>query len=258
MHSVPLRPQSNARIERFIQELEKGTAAAMDHARAPYPLWSYAVRHWCFNRARRPRPGKTMSPYEMTYERPPPETLFPFACRVTYKDPEHLKFGNRHREAIALCYGPQESVVCLDAEEFFEEGKAKVVTTPDVQLFPSEFPFREKEYAAASLGKFTEAFTRHYNTRMNCQGEEYNKHGQPICILCKKLKLTTPITCKACLQGTPHPKGCPGPGCRRARCQGHDVFGDQSDPPPASVEEEKDDDEEQKMDLSRSPHVRMT
>ena len=36
--SVPLRPQSNAKIERFIQELQKGVAAAMAHARAPYKL----------------------------------------------------------------------------------------------------------------------------------------------------------------------------------------------------------------------------
>ena len=134
------------------------------------------------------RPGQEKSPYVLTYDREPTETLFPFCCRVTYKDPDHRKFGNRHLEAIALCYGPQGSVVCLDAKEFFEEGKAKVVTTPDVQLYPNEFPFREKGYAAADLGKFNESFTRHYATRINCQGEEYNKHGQPICILCKKLK----------------------------------------------------------------------
>ena len=46
--TVPRRPQSHASIERFILELEKGIATSLSHARAPYRLWSYAARHWCF------------------------------------------------------------------------------------------------------------------------------------------------------------------------------------------------------------------
>ena len=58
----------------------------------------------------------------------------------TYHDPEYKKFANRHVEGIAVGYGPQQSVIVLDQKKFFDEGVAHFVTTPHVQLHPSELP----------------------------------------------------------------------------------------------------------------------
>ena len=86
-----------------------------------------------------------------------------------------MKFGERQKEGIAIGYGPQGSVVILDQEEYLKNGTAVIVTTPDVQLHPSEFPFRTAGWAEPNLDKLSSAFTRHYHRRLQVQGQKYDK-----------------------------------------------------------------------------------
>lgn len=173
-----------------------------------------------------------------------PETLFPFACGASYHDPNYKKFESRQLPAVALGYGPHNSIVVLDWNTWKADGTAKFVTTPDVQLHPESFPFKDDNDERPDLTKLTEAFTEHYANRVRAQGEVYDKRGRLICVICNKLKMRTEIPCKHCKLSTKHPKGRPGPGCLRARCLGHGILGDQGDPTPVELaDEEKDDDE---------------
>ena len=94
----------------------------------------------------------------------------------------------------------------LDQEEYLKNGTAVIVTTLDVQLHPSEFPFRTAGWAEPNLDKLSSAFTRHYHRRLQVQGQKYDRQGRPICILCEKLLTDAPVTCGYCLTGAPHKK----------------------------------------------------
>lgn len=257
--SVPNRPQSNARIERLIQEIEKGVAACMYHARAPYKLWGYGIRHWCFNKSRtRADPDDPKStPFYGTYEKEHEETLFPFCCGCSYRDEDYQKFGPRQRDGIAVGYGTQHSVIVMDAEDFFTDGKARFITTPSVQLHKDVFPFKERGHEMPDLAKFTSAFTQHFRQRLEVQEAEYDRVGRLICPICKKLKTTDPVTCVACNTGVRHDrKGRPGPGCLRSRCPGHDENKDQGEPTAAPAPADYED-EEAVVPVGAPPSPRM-
>ena len=67
--SLPCRPQTNARAERFHRTLAEGMRSLMLMSGLPYVFWAFCLAAFVYPKARSPTPDGGPSPYERRFDR---------------------------------------------------------------------------------------------------------------------------------------------------------------------------------------------
>ena len=218
--SLPRRPQTNSRAERFHRTLGKGMGCLMLASGVPYVFWAFVLAAFVFLYARSPAVSGGPSPYELRFGRSYDiDALKPFgsACFFLEAKEELLKFEPRGRLGVVLGYGQLHSYYVLDFQHYIEtRGEARVVHTRDVK-FPSpvRYPFRELEAQEPDAGIWVQ---RLFEEPVENRTATSNEHGK--CSLCELWATESEPTCRACLLGGRR-KHDMSSGCVRARCLGH-------------------------------------
>lgn len=215
--SLPEKPQTNSKEERFHDSLTRCVRASLKFSNIPVKFWSFCLLMVIFHLARTPdnrKDGKT--PRSRKTGRDHTETIVPFGCRAVYYDEKSSKFAPKGIEGCVLGYGASGGYVIMDMREYeFSKGGLTLRTTRDCKLFPREFPFRKLAEQYAHHEAWTFAVTGYENIDYRV-----DHAGKLRCVQCGKLITNEPVTCKACLKGTEHKRGRPNAGCLYARCKG--------------------------------------
>ena len=145
--SLPYRPQTNARAERFHRTLAEGMRSLMLMSRLPYVFWAFCLAAFVYLYARSPTTDGGPSPFERRFDRVyDVSRRQPFGSACFFLEETSLqKFEPRGRLGVVLGYGRLESYVVLDYEHYVQsKGEARIVKTRDVRFMPDlRFPFLE-------------------------------------------------------------------------------------------------------------------
>ena len=219
------RSESNAVIERWIQELEKGTGATMLHANMPAQFWSRAARTFKYNYEKSfvnttgPFAGKT--PFEATWAYEYQGQLLVFGCEISFlaKTTERDKLESRGKRGVFLTYGSEGSIEVLDFDEFRATGTYRTLMTRDWQADRTSFPFKNVRITPAGQ---EQVFNFVDEETLAIPEDIYeDANGVKRCRVCDKVAQTQPVTCGRCLRQLVHGRGRRGVGCRHGRCPGH-------------------------------------
>ena len=113
--SLPNRPQTNARAERFHRTFAEGMRSLMLMSGVPYVFWPFCVAAFVFLYARTAPASGQSSPLELRFSRPyKVESLHPFGSACYFFEEQQLdKFEPRGRLGVVLGYGRLHSYVLL-------------------------------------------------------------------------------------------------------------------------------------------------
>ncbi|CAE8647157.1 unnamed protein product, partial [Polarella glacialis] len=178
--SIPDRPMTNARAERFHLDLENGIRCSLFESGLPYEMWGKAAVMWSLNRGRSPlESGPT--PYFLKMKEDSLLTLRPFGMGVIYLNDSAAKFEPKGRLGVVLGYAQRKSVEILDVAAF-QRGVIRIITTRDFKDFPALcFPFKELE-ASRGIGWQFECVL-----------------DRQLCKTCRHVIAVVPVTCEQCL-----------------------------------------------------------
>eukprot|EP00931_Biecheleriopsis_adriatica_P065039 TRINITY_DN3965_c1_g1_i1.p1 TRINITY_DN3965_c1_g1~~TRINITY_DN3965_c1_g1_i1.p1 ORF type:complete len:1301 (-),score=320.83 TRINITY_DN3965_c1_g1_i1:1146-5048(-) len=229
--SLPRRPQTNSRTERFHRTLAEGMGCMFLASGVPYVFWVFCMMAFIFIYARTPSPSGAPSPFEQRFGREADLShLQPFgsACYFLDDNTHREKFDPRGRLGVVLGYGKLQSFKVLDWEHYIEtKGEARIVDTRDVKFPPvMRFPFLE---LGASNPDHVLWAHRLFALAPEAPTATANETGR--CDLCWKWATEEEASCKACTLGGRRRHDM-SKGCLRARCHGHasiDVL--HTDPP---------------------------
>jgi hypothetical protein len=148
--SVPARPQTHSRSERFHRELENVVRTYLYQSGLPYTFWAEAVRMATENMNRTADVGK-VSPHELRFGSTSRMTLAPFGAGVRYlieERPRGRKLAPRSAPGLAIGYATAKALRVLDLEKYIATQNIKVVTTRDYRFVPGadgpfSFPYVE-------------------------------------------------------------------------------------------------------------------
>lgn len=223
------RSESNAVIERWIEEEERGTAAAMLHAGATpnFPsLWSRAAKVFDYNYEKLHTIAdgafKGLSPFEATWGREFQGETYPFGCLCSFvaRENERDKFERRSRDGVFLQYGTEGSVEALDLPYLKENRIIRTLYTRDFQMDPTDFPLRDVKRQV--LPGEAEVF-QFVDEEMRILPDDWELDDKNVrrCKKCQLVVMSQPVTCHRCIHDMRHGRGRKGVGCRKGRCRGH-------------------------------------
>ena len=256
--SLPFRPQTNSRAERFHRTMAESIRCMMLASGVPYAFWAFCLMAFMYLYARAGNP----SPLELKHGKQyviNDMPLFGTACFYLADKNRSLKFEPTGRRGVIIGYGQLHSYYVLDFQHYVDTaGEARIVQTRDVR-FPKqeEFPFQ-------NLKSQSDDFSLWLNRLFDepVEGGTIHADAQGRCQLCEGWAVTSEPTCRACLYGgrRVHDRGI---GCLRARCQGHASLdippppndaprppppGDQGDGPEPPGDDSMDDDNDEDND----------
>ena len=215
--SLPFRPTSNSRAERWHRTLEEGMRCSFVQSMLPYVFWPLVAIHWCYVYARSFKRPTGVTPYMFRYGRDfQRDRLKPMGCRCFFlaAKEERAKFASTGCEGVLLGHGRLQSYVVLDFELYVKtKGNIRVLQTRDVK-FPAvtSFPF-------VQLGvedKNTEQWIKKLFT---AEGSKLDS-GDGTCIICGLFLPNCKMTCPACRKWT-HRTHSYDKTCELMRCKGH-------------------------------------
>ena len=218
--SLPNRPQTNARAERFHRTLAEGMRSLMLMSGVPYVFWAFCLTAFVFLYARTAPASGQSSPFELRFGRPyNVESLHPFGSACYFLEEQQLdKFEPRGRLGVVLGYGRLHSYVVLDFEHYtHSKGEVRIINTRDVRFLPEpRFPFHELQMFSPDAALWVaRLFSYDVELVVATAGDD----GR--CKLCQLWPVSEgPITCKACLSRG-RKRHDLTPGCVRGRCHGH-------------------------------------
>ncbi|CAE7569646.1 RE1 [Symbiodinium sp. CCMP2592] len=234
--SLPRRPQTNSRAERFHRTVAEGMACLFVASGVPYAFWTFCLMAFLFVYARSPGAGGADSPYQMRFNRSYDlSKLRPFGSACYYLSEEHEKFASRGRLGVVLGYSRLQSYYVLDFEHYVEtKGEARIVHTRDVRFPPQvRWPFHELGMDNPDAAYWAQ---RLFEPEVLQPTPVAGDDGR--CVLCGLWATDADIHCRGCLLGGGRRRHVDGPGCLRARCGGHAFLDVQ--PPPDSPETSMD------------------
>ena len=87
----------------------RGGTTTLMAANGPIVLWSYAMRHFCFNdyRCTGYAANEGRVPYDVVHNRPYEGLCVPWGCAVQYLTTEADKFASRRKPGIIVGYGSE-------------------------------------------------------------------------------------------------------------------------------------------------------
>ena len=235
MFTIPYRPTTNAKAERFHRTLGDGVRTNFARSCLPYAFWFLRVGHWAYNYARAPR-FEAKNPWELRMQEEYPHTqkLTGWGEGCVYlnddTDPDMIraKFEPRGREGVILGYGPVGSYKVLDLKLFLEDRKIKIMTTRDVTVRRGHYPLADGTAQSTLSGELQRGdvlLDRLFNTGERealPMGELDDGKGK--CRVCKRWLASpdAPFTCSKCT----HPESTRSKHsydarCKRGRCRGH-------------------------------------
>ena len=248
--SLPYRPQTNARAERFHRTLAEGMRSLMLMSGLPDVFWAFCLAALGYLYARSPTPDGGPSPRERRFDRVYDiSRRQPFGSACFFLEETSLpKFEPRGQLGVVLRYGRLESYVVLDYEHYVQsKGEARIVKTRDVRFMPElRFPFLKlREQHPDSM----HWLARLFELVPDDLGPTADASGK--CTLCGLRATNCEVSCTACLSRNRRAKHDQSPGCLQARCFGHaslDEFdnssllpsGGPSPPPPPHAPQDRD------------------
>lgn len=141
------RSESNAIIERWIQELERGTAAQSLQANLPHPFWSRSARVFEFiyetTYVIQSGPAAGLTPHEATFKCEYQGELLVYGCGVSYLSKERDKFESRSLPGVFVCYATEGSIEVLDLTTLEVSRVFRTLITRDYQADCTYFPLKE-------------------------------------------------------------------------------------------------------------------
>ena len=138
--SVPARPQSHSRAERFNQELENVVRTSLYQSGLLYTFWSEAVRMATENFKRTADFGET-SPHEKRFGEISTVTFAPFGTGVRYlieERPKGKKLAPRSAPGLTIGYATARSLRVLDLQLYVTNQTIKIFTTRDYRFVPGD------------------------------------------------------------------------------------------------------------------------
>ena len=217
--SLPRRPQTNSRAERFHRTVAEGMACLFVASGVPYAFWTFCLMAFLFVYARSPGAGGVESPYQLRFNRSYDlSKLRPFGSACYYLSEEHEKFASRGRLGVVLGYSRLQSYYVLDFEHYVEtKGEARIVHTRDVRFPPQlRWPFHELGMDNPDAAHWAQRF---FEPEVLQQTPVAGDDGR--CMLCGLRATDAEVHCRGCLLGGGRRRHVDGPGCLRARCGGH-------------------------------------
>lgn len=215
----PGESTTNADTERWNQETEYQTAAAMDHANANPRMWSYAARVFYFNYARTfVDNAAKATPFRQMWKRDDTRELFPFGCEIAYVNDDADKFEGRSSTGVFMGYGPSESIDVMDYKRYEEDYTFRLVRTRNFQANRAVCPMRNLTHEEnEDLDEFQ------FDPNSDDLGcTTYRDTNWVLrCSICDLVSTEAPVTCEHCLNNTRHGRGRPSTGCKYGRCKGH-------------------------------------
>ena len=98
---LPYVSETDSVIEAFNKEFEAFVECLLMAAGAPYSMWSWAGRHFCFNYARTPDGWSDGSyPYKRRWKKDHSRVLVPWGCEAEYLNREREKVGWKSSRAV--------------------------------------------------------------------------------------------------------------------------------------------------------------
>ena len=242
--SLPRRPQTNSRAERFHRTVAEGMACLFVASGVPYAFWTFCLMAFLFVYARSPGAGGVESPYQLRFNRSYDlSKLRPFGSACYYLSEEHETGASRGRLGVVLGYSRLQSYYVLDFEHYVEtKGEARIVHTRDVRFPPQlRWPFHELGMDNPDAAHWAQRF---FEPEVLQQTPVAGDDGR--CVLCGLWATDAEVHCRGCSLGGGRRRHVDGPGCLRARCGGHSFLDVQHNSPlPGS--------HETSMDYSPSP-----
>ncbi|CAK0821170.1 unnamed protein product, partial [Prorocentrum cordatum] len=199
--SLPRRPQTNSRAERFHRTLAEGTRCLMLASGVPYAFWVFCLTAFVFLCARAPSPAGGPSPCERRSDKLCDlSKVRPFGSACFFlEDRDRLeKFEARGTLGVVLGYGQLHSYYVLDFKHYLDtEGEARIVHTRDVK-FPAtvRYPFKEAETENPDVLLWVERLFLDPVTDLAATADEPGRCG-----LCEKGATDADPTCRACVLG---------------------------------------------------------
>ena len=242
--SLPRRPQTNSRAERFHRGVAEGMACLFVASGVPFAFWTFCLMAFLFVYARSPGAGGVESPYQLRFNRSYDlSKLRPFGSACYYLSEEHGKFASRGRLGVVLGYSRLQFYYVLDFEHYVEtKGEVRIVHTRDVRFPPQlRWPFHELGMDNPDAAHWAQ---RLFEPEVLQQTPVAGADGR--CVLCGLSATDPEVHCPGCLLGGGRRRHVDGPGCLRARCGGHSILDVQHNSPLASSHETS-------MDYTPSP-----
>jgi len=197
--SVPHRPQTHARAERYHRELENATRCALHESGLPHEFWPDALvtQNEHLNRVGDIR---ARSPHEARFGRGSDLILVPFGAAVRFRDDaltKGQKLAPRSKIGIMIGYHTARAIKVLELLPYVTDSVVTVVRTRDYRIVPGDAADYQFPYAALASALRPAAPWSFARALPEARADE---HGHvPICIACARPKFTDDLpVCPAC------------------------------------------------------------